>query len=341
MPKESIDADREQKKVRVNRLWRDKNFKVKINNEELTLKECSKLTIEESNQVFERTRRTLEEQEIPKGKFILYVNSTFKGLMGSSDIDLIDKDRLEAINMEDLGKKTLEHGENFLDENMRRCLGFEKGDDRFRTFHAFDPSAEIPDLSKCVGIVFSGSEANVLDEKIQERVDMTNRMRELIIASGNIPKFGNCFGSQLISDMNGQKVCWVENSGGTVRISGMQTVNLTTPGQEILNSESQNIPIAQNHGQEIRQVENTDMILLATFENGAIEMAFYPKTNSFISQGHFEVGKNKLATGESLAEKEDEEGKVAAIYASNLLATREILSTYFLNKISQYVKVQK
>ncbi|MEK7588693.1 MAG: hypothetical protein AAB438_02640 [Patescibacteria group bacterium] len=334
----------EAKKAKINKFWRDPNFKIEIDGEALTLKENATRAVIQAKEIFEKTKEVANE-EVPEGKFILYVNATYKGLMGSGDIKYVDKDRLMYVNEEDTGYKELEDGENFLDANMRYCLGFEKGDSRFKVFHGFDPDEVAPDLTDCVGVVFSGSEANVLEESIPARIEMTDKIRNLIKKSKveNIPKLGLCFGGQLLSNEEGLEIGWVKDKKGEERVAGMQTIKLTNLGKsdQLSKDFPEDIQIAQNHGQEIRFTNDSKGTVLATFlPTGAAEIINFENSNTIVFQGHIEVGKNKLSMGTSITEEDKYPENIARIYQENPVKMREAVFPIFLKSVGEYIKKQ-
>ena len=133
-----------EKRARINKFWRDQNFKINLDNKDITLKEAYLEALKRSKEVFKNTQATLE-QEIPKDKFILYINQTETGMMQASDIKYVDKDRLELINEAETGQKQIL--ENYQIANIRYCLGMKKGDNRLKVFNSYSDDPSTLDLS--------------------------------------------------------------------------------------------------------------------------------------------------------------------------------------------------
>lgn len=328
----------EQKRSKFNHFWNDPDYKINIEGKNLSMKECYDKVIEQSQQIFEKTRVIALEQ-IPKGKYILYINSTIEGVARNKNIKYIDNERLEKMYKSETGSSEI-NPENFQERNMRYCLGLAEEDtDRFKTINLF--KEEIPtNLSNCVGIVFSGSEADITDEAHIERIDMTKKARTLVTYSKKlkIPKLGICFGGQLIANEAGAKIQWIlDQEGNKNRITGVNEIS------EKETAEYSTLPIefpssvfyvAKNHGQRIeRGTIPADGEILAESKNGEVEMIYFSDTNTICTQFHPEVNPIRLDIAESMADSKKDNSE---FFIKNPEEIRATLFPSFLKIVGNY-----
>lgn len=282
----------EREKELANKYWRDENFKITYQGEKLTLKEIYDREIEYAKKHFESAKEIANK--IPDGKFVLFVNSAKKGTTHYDGINTIDKDRLERMNEAETGDKNT-HPDNFQAANMRYSLGFDKNSEKFKEFKSYEDIPENLDLTHCVGIVYSGSEINVLEEKDGTRIKATENVKHImqIAKEASIPELGICFGGQLLSNTKGADIQWVKDEkGNLVRVVGIKEIELTEEAKnDPLVARLENILVAQNHGQEINKesIEKVGGIILAVSKTGAPEIVRFGD-KIYVLQFHPEVG---------------------------------------------------
>ncbi len=324
--KNNIELE-EQKRAELNKFWRDPNYFLEIDGEKLTLKECYLRALARSKEVFQKTKESFEQ--IPKDKFILYVNQTEKGMMQNESIKYIDKDRLELINEAETGSKNPE--ENFNIANIKYCLGVENTDPRFKVFNSYNDDLNNLDLSNCIGVVFSGGEAFIKDEVNPKRIEMISKSTEIAkeIQRKSIPTLGICFGAQLLASIDGAKVDWVsEEKKEQQGITGVYQIESIDE-----NKLPNKLYIAENHAQEII-LENGNPNILARNKDQGLEV-FMLNENTLCTQGHPEVGSNRLDLGLDLNKKDDNK---EIIFSNNLEKTREYFFIEFLKNAGKYNK---
>lgn len=315
-----------EKRARINKFWRDQNFKINLDGKDITLKEAYLEALKRSKEVFKNTQATLE-QEIPKDKFILYINQTETGMMEASDIKYVDKDRLELINEAETGQKQIL--ENYQIANIRYCLGMEKDDNRLKVFNSYGDDPSTLDLSNCVGVIFSGGEAYIKDETLDKRKNMIENSSKIVEESTNLklPRLGICFGAQILAHKAGAQIDWINKDDHNKRTTGMEKIK---PTQE------DNLPsglfIPENHAQEIH-LENMKAEILALNENGALEVFKYD--NTICTQGHPEVGSTRLDLGLDLNNKENSKEE---LFKNHIEKTREYFFINFLKNAGKYNK---
>ncbi len=291
----------EELKEKANKIWRDSNFKVTIEEEVFTLKELYDREIEISKKIHEKTKKVTKEQ-IPMGKYILYVNLVETGTMGSEKIEYIDQDRLKKVYEAETGSGVIDK-ENFQSKNMSYCLGFDAGDDRFRTMEAFTEEVSSNFNENCVGIVFSGSEVDMKDDKNKEHQKAIKKVVALAnqATSLGIPMLGICFGGQMLASTMKAEIDWVmdpENPEERKRVVGLNYVNKTNAENTLLVDLPPKFPGAENHGQEI--IEKTlpkNAVILAKSETGTPEIVLCKEDGKFFIlclQFHAEVGPTRL-----------------------------------------------
>ncbi len=314
----------EQKKSQINKFWRDSNYFLEINGQKLTLKEVYQEVLKRSKEVFKETKKYFEQ--IPKDKFILYVNQTEKGMMRNPDINYVDQDRLALINEAETGINNLT--ENFQVANMRYSLGIDKEDTRFKVFNSYEDNAVEFDLNNCVGVIFSGGEAYITDEEKEYRIQMIRNSRILVekTESLELPTLGICFGAQLLADTKGGKIDWVFKEDHNLRVSGVEKIN-----SENQNELPENLYIAENHAQGI-YLNNMKAEILAKNEDQSLEVFTLGK-NIICTQGHPEVGSTRLDLALDLNKKEQNKED---IFKSNIENTRKYFFIEFIKKAIEY-----
>ncbi len=315
----------EAKRARMNMLWRDESKKFNVSGQELSLKDCYAKSIYESHQTFEQTREVAREN-ILEGKYILYVNSTASSIASNENIKYIDKDRLEMFYEAETGSGEIDP-DNFQANNMRHCLGIEKGDPRFRSVNL--TTEEIPeDLSNCVGIVFSGSEVNVKGEDIQERIEILKKAEKIAnkaIEQGII-SFGICFGGQLLAKQAGAEIDWIEKNGERKSVTGINPVIL----------ENSFLFSAENHKQEIKKNTLPDGAQVIAYSvNGGIEIIRFPDKGIFSVQFHPEVDPTRLDLMASMKDTDQYRGE---FFSKDLNKVRSIVFPDFLNAVGYNAK---
>ncbi|MBP7006466.1 MAG: gamma-glutamyl-gamma-aminobutyrate hydrolase family protein [Candidatus Pacebacteria bacterium] len=328
-----------EKKVTLNKDWNDKNFLVNIEGKKLTIRECYDKAIKRSNEIFESTRKVALE-EIPNGKYILYINSTIEGLVRSGDIEHIDEKRLEYMYLAETGSTKIDP-DNFPKNNILRCLGLKEEDNRLVAINAFKD--EIPkDLSNCVGIVFSGSETDITDETHLERIEMTNKARILVKKSDEllIPKLGICFGGQLLASEAGAKIQWILNEKGEkIRKTGLNIISETKVDRKTIlpfEFNKTSYYVAQNHGQEI--IEGTIPYggeIIAKSIDGKPELIYFVESNTICTQFHPEVSTIRLDIAEDIINHKEDRIK---LFTENPDEMKEVLFPNYLKMAGSYIR---
>ncbi|MFN4181536.1 MAG: hypothetical protein ACK4FA_02480, partial [Candidatus Paceibacteria bacterium] len=148
------DIPEEQKTQIYNSLWRS--------HEGIKIKKAYLDEAEKYKSIYERMRKK-SDISIPDGKFILFINSTMRGIVGSNEFDFIDKDRQALLLEIETGSPQIIDKREFLDRNIAYCLGLPYRDPRIHFFHSFTDDIQQIDWARCAGVVFSGSEINVCD----------------------------------------------------------------------------------------------------------------------------------------------------------------------------------
>lgn len=347
--KKESKEEKEKKKKRFNKFWRNKDYKIEVNGEMLTLKQCYDREIERKDAIFEATKKIMEKQ-IPKGKFILYVNSTLKGVAGHDNIKYIDRDRLKKMYRSETGRSKIDP-KNFQKNNMCRRLGFEREDERFKVVNSFKEGMKF-DLSNCVGIVLSGSEADVTDETILERMRIKENASEILKSSNSenlkrpIPKAAICFAAQLAANLAGAEIRWIlDKNGNRVRVQGMKEIYtkykkdaeaLHPLLQEFLKFKKTTFCVAKNNGQKIDKNTLPEGVeILAENEDGDIEMFYSWLTNTLGTQFHPEADATRLDIGESVNNVEEPPNE---IFTQDLDEIGEIFFSIFLNMAGEHAR---
>lgn len=323
----------------LNHFWNNPDYKILIENQELSLQECYDKIVERSENIFKETRKVALEQ-IPEGKYILYINSTIEGVIRNKNIKYIDKERLEKMYQSETGNPEIDP-ENFQERNISYCLGLTKEDKRLKAINLF--KEEIPtDLSDCVGIVFSGSEADITDEVHIERIEMTNKAKTLVQNSKklNIPKLGICFGAQLLANEEGANIEWIlDKEGNKVKITGMNEIlkkDVHKSSYLPIEFNSSVFYVAKNHSQRIKKESlPSDAEVVAESGNGEVEIVYFPHTNIICTQFHPEVNAIRLNISESINNPQKD---TSDFFIKNIEDIRSEIFPGFLKIVGNYAK---
>lgn len=337
MPERLSNAinNNEGKKESYNKYWDDPTFKINVEGNSLSLRECYERAVKRAEEIHQNTKKIANEQ-IPEGKFILFVNAAKGGLVDNPEIDKIDRERLAMMYTEETGSPEID-SEGFQENNMKYCLGLEKDDKTMlKTFSVYD-GGELPDLTNCVGIVFSGSAANIKNTAEEDR-QMVDKMRDLANKAHylNILMLGLCFGGQMLANFQGAEVHFVDEKNPDKRIVGLQKTFKTEHAKDHPifegNQEKEHHHVAQNHGQKIDKNTLSEYAkILLENENGDVDMLHI--YNILITQFHPEVGSTRLDTGGSLYGIGEDE--VKNIFENDPLEFRSIIFPYFLKMIGE------
>lgn len=322
----------------INAIWNDATYKIPLEGKELTLRECYDKAIESEQILFESIKK-ITDIEVPPGTYILYVNATKHGIAGNPDIASIQTDRLEKMYEAETGSSHI-NPEHFQEKNMRRCLGFEESEqERFKVVHAF--TEDMPtDLTGCVGIVFSGSEADITDEVHIERVHMTERARGLVrhAEQYNIPRLGICFGGQLLANEKGAQIKWVlDAQANKVQVFGIDKVSQTnTENPLLIDFPEDSFSVAENHGQHIdKNSLPKEATVLAENEAGGVEIVYFKDTNTVCTQFHPEISITRLDIAESL---KGDTNNPKALFQHNLTKIKGAVFPNFIKMAGRYAR---
>jgi len=327
---EKIESE-EAKRARMNLIWRNESIKFNINGVELSLKDCYKKSIENSENTFKETRK-VALGNIPDGKYILYVNSTINTIAKHKNIKHIDEDRLSQFYRAETGSNIIDP-DNFQKNNMMHCLGLVESDNKLRSVELSKEG--IPsDLSDCVGIIFSGSEVNVEGDLEIEHIEILKKARGI---AGNaselcVPQLGICFGGQMLAVHAGGEVGSIfDESGKAKRVMGITPVIHRGFNNANMNSLEGSFYVAQNHGQEIiKETLPSNASILAFSDKGGVEMVLFPDSNIFSVQFHPEVDPTRLDLFASL---NDTDQNRAEFFSKDLNKIRSLLFPDFLNTV--------
>lgn len=284
--------------------------------------------------VFLETKK-LVDKYVPKDKYILFVDMAITGMMKNKKIEELPKKLVQKIYEMETGTKEI-NKENFQVNNIRHCLGMHSGDPRFKYIKAYEKNKKV-NMKNCVGVVLSGSEANIKDEKNKKYLRMTQRA-EIIIEEAKkrkIPVMGICYGGQLISHTMGAKIDWILNSKKErERATGVQKINKVTK-----NKLFDDIPMvfygAENHEQEIVRKslpQNAELIALGV--GGTVEGVFYKEHNMLALQFHPEVSASRLAITNYLLGKKIFKSK--EIFNGEINKTKKEVFGVFLQMVKNY-----
>jgi GMP synthase-like glutamine amidotransferase len=319
----------------INLYWENPNLLISYQGELLTLKAIYKRELEKSNETF-RHMHKLSHEAIPQGTYVLFVNATKGGVLEHPDFPLINEERRKMMFLTDTGRESVKP-EELLDETVRRSLGIDHKDDRFRTTHLFDDTSPYMIDENCVGIVFSGSEINVYDtdEKHAEQFAAAQALVKQAMQK-DLPMFGICFGSQLIAHKLGAKVSWImDENGEQQRVFGIQTITPFETDSLFGITPNTKFSVAQNHGQSIDPdtLAKSGGTVLASSKFG-VEIYEVPRQNILATQFHPEVTGLKADIAFSL--NPDSNIGPTQIFKGDMNATREKLFSGFLERVKRH-----
>ncbi len=305
---EQITKEVEKKKY-INRFWNDKTFKIELEpGKFFTLPECYKESKKEFDEIFRETKK-VADNEIEKGKFVLYINPTMhtEGAAGSPDISLMEDERLHLMYEATTGVDK-EDKENFQAKNMCRCFGFEWGDPRFKVVNALiedernkakfiQDELDKVDLTNCDLVVVGGSNNMIDREKDEERIKLTEVVGELIkMKSGIIPVLGICFGAHLNAKIAGAQIDRVLDQDGnpsivsgakTIRLNKDKVTHLLDNFLTELRKSTESTYVIQNHELVVNRSSLPESaIVLAENDNAEVEIYYLPDSNTIGTQFH-------------------------------------------------------
>lgn len=280
-----------------NESWRNPEHSVFIvsENKDLNYKECYDREIAISKEIFNEIS-SVANQEIPPGKYILFVDMADPGSMGNPKLTAIDQDRLEKMFEAETGSP--DTTQDFQPANMRHCFGFLPNDTRFVTVKPF--KEEMPaDLNGCVGIILSGSETNIKDEQIPERIAMTKKVLAFVLNAKQlgIPMFGICFGSQLLNSVFRATVDWIRdlNTEEQLEETGLVLLQKTDLGKQA-GSALEQLPdqfyVHASHKQEVlAESMPEELEILAKSETSQVQIVRLKNSDMIWAiQNHIECG---------------------------------------------------
>ena len=327
----------------VNEFWHDPNHKIWVAAEgrELTLQECYDREIRLSQEIFAEVS-AVADLEIPPQKYILYVDMVNPGSMGNPQIKLIDPERLAKVYEAETGDSDV--NQDFTSANIRHCFGFRANDARFVTVKPF--FEDMPtDLSNCIGIILSGSEANIKDETVSERVLMTNKVIEFIHHAKDleIPMFGICFGSQLLNSVFRAKVDWIrdlENNTVTAE-TGLVLLKKTDLGNRP-DSPLEKLPdefyVHANHKQEVlRDSMPEDLEVLASSDTSQVQIVKLKNSDVvWAIQNHIECGDTRADILDDLHGLINKDKK---LFQGESSKARRVLCPHFLKTAGKFARI--
>lgn len=312
-------------------------YRFKINERDFTLKEYYDYAIMQEEEYFKEMQEFAKEK-IPEGKFILFIDSVIAGTSGHPNKKHIDSGRWEKMIRSETGEIENTRHQDFQTENMKHCLGLETNTDKLIMWSPFSDD-KIPDLSNCVGIVLSGSEINLFDEKIKKNIQATEKVKKVLKETVNkkIPKLGICFGGQILAEKNGAKINFVKDQNNqNTRITGLHPV-LKTKNQINLPYEiPEEIYVPENHEQQIvKKTIPKDAKIIAESKDSPEILLCEKDGVEIIVQFHPEVGPLRLDVAMNMAEKKEEPEKILEKYNIKI---KEIIFKNFLHFVGDYAK---
>lgn len=331
--------DSPEHRAEVNRTWRDSDYKIFIEseNKHLTLPECYDREITRAKEIYNKVE-AVANQAITQEKYLLFVDMANPGGMGSPNVKLADSDRLAKVYEAETGSP--DTTQDFQSANMRYCFGFQPGDARFRTVKPFHESLPT-DLKDCVGIILSGSEANIKDEVVPERVQMIKDVSELVKMGkqGNIPMFGICFGSQLLNSIFRAEVAWIKESPHEKdEETGLVLLHKTSAGM-LPNSPLAQLPneffVHANHKQEVIKDSMPDELeILASSDTSQVQIVQLKESDMVLAiQNHIECGDVRADLLNNIHDIATDD---PVLFQGKSTQAREVLCPYFLRTAGKY-----
>lgn len=335
-------AEQQLELARCNETWRDSNQTVwvELAGRELTYSECYDRDIALSREIFVEVSK-VADLEIPPGKYILFVDMANPGSMGNPKIKLIDPDRLAKVYQAETGRPDVT--QDFQSANMRFCFGFNPEDVRFVTVKPFEQ--DMPsDLSDCVGIILSGSEANIKDEQVPERIAMTNKVIEFIKRAKDlqIPMFGICFGSQLLNSVFRAQVDWIRDLDGNnvSEETGLVLLQKTALGSQPgspLEQLADQFYVHANHKQEVlKDSMPGELEILASSDTSQVQIVRLKNSDTvWAIQNHIECGDTRADAVNDMHGLNNQDEK---LFQGESSKARRVLCPHFLRTAGKFAR---
>jgi GMP synthase (glutamine-hydrolysing) len=326
----------------VNETWRNPERKVFVasENQELSYKECYDRDITLSREIFDEVSQ-VADMEIPPQKYLLFVDMAHPGAMGSEKTKLIDPDRLAKAYEAETGSP--EVTQDFQSANMRYVFGFKPNDTRFVTVKPFQEEMPL-DLSDCVGVILSGSEANIKDELMPERIAMTNKVMQFIHKAKelNIPMFGICFGSQLLNSVFRAKIDWIRDidNNNVTEETGLVLLHKTETGS-LPGSPLEKLPsqfyVHANHKQEVlKDSMPEDLEILASSDTSQVQIVKLKNSDVvWAIQNHIECGD---ARADVISDMFEETKKDEMLFQGESSKARRVICPHFLRTAGKFAR---
>jgi GMP synthase-like glutamine amidotransferase len=331
-----------EKEALINKRWRDEGVKLWSEEEgrALSLKECYEREIVRSKLLFEEVRK-VADQEVPQGLYVLFVDMTHPGFMKRPEALQLDPDRLSKIYEAETGSP--DSSQDFQCANIRYCFGFTPGDARFRTVKPFYEALP-EDLSGCVGVILSGSEAYIKDDPDEERTLMTQKVLVFVqkVKEVGIPLFGICFGSQLIGSVCSASVDWIydTNTSHERGESGLVLLYKTEAGKE-KGSPLEHLPdtfyVHSNHQQEIKKESMPDTLeVLASSQTSQVQIVRVKESETILAiQNHIECGDTRADAIDDVLGRDVRNDK---LFQGESSKARQVLCPHFLRSVGKYAR---
>lgn len=329
--------------AKYNIAWRDPRYTVYIDElgSELTFPECYKREVLHSRLIFEETHSVVND-DIPPDFYVLYVDMVIAGVTGNPAFKYIDLDRKQLMFEAETGSTDVT--QDFYEGNMRHCLGFNTGDQRFRVVHALREPMPT-DLRGCVGVVLSGSEANVKDEIYPERVEMTKKVSAFLRHLGDrgIPLLGICFGSQLLNQSLDAEVDWIRDlESGDKKIETGLILHTKTDAGRRPGSPIEHLPdqfyVHAHHSQEVLH-ESVPASLEVLAKSDTSHVQIVQSTNHAMLvltiQNHIECGDTRA---DVLRDFEGVAGIPEKLFQAETNKARRVLFIHFLHTAGAYAR---
>ncbi len=341
---EIVNSNQEKESL-INKRWRDEE--VKLWNEEevraLSLKECYEREIVHSRYLFEEVKK-VADQEIPEGVYVLFVDMTHPGFMKRPEALLLDKERLSKIYEAETGSP--DTTQDFQSANMRYCFGFLPHDSRFKTVKPFYENLP-EDVSHCVGIILSGSEAYIKDDPDEEHIAMTKKVFHFVqkVKELGIPLFGICFGSQLIGSVCNASIDWIYDTETSHERgeSGLVLLYKTEKGKQ-KGSPLEHLPdtfyVHANHKQEIKKENMPDTLeVLASSQTSQVQIVSVKESETILAiQNHIECGDTRADAIDDILGRDVRNDK---LFQGESSKARQVLCPHFLRSSGTYARSQR
>lgn len=277
-----------------NKLWRKGKLSIGPENVELTYKQCYEREVEIAAARHKRTEDLLNEKLKP-GQYVILVDMVEKGIIGHENMNYIDRERKQLAILAQTGMKSVEPRE-FQAATMRYNLGFRSSDMRLKVVRPLKGETLPEDLSNCAGVVFSGSEANIVGSQSTERQQMVKRVEDFIprLYKEGIPQFGVCFGSQILNHSFGARVDWINPDDITFEEWGIVKLHKTEAGQKsklLADIPGDKLYIHSSHGQHVVSASvPSGLVILASSDISEVHIAELTEGDTIIFiQGHPET----------------------------------------------------